>query len=98
MAEFTYYLPDKRIPDSEEFSAETPICCYFDDDGCSVSIIVNGEPTWNDDEEELEDNNWYEIIFYDQEGNEICSDCASIEGMTPQELKQYCAAELADTY
>ena len=52
-------------------------------------IIKNGD-LWNTDEVYVGNNNWFELFFWDEEGNFLDSDVVDIEGMTPEELCDYC--------
>lgn len=52
-------------------------------------IIKNGD-LWNTDEIYVGNNNWFELFFWDEEGNFLDSDVVDIEGMTPEELCDYC--------
>ena len=89
--EFRYFLnPKRKVPASEDLRSGTPVCRYNDDEGDSVSIVVNGETEYNENEE-LESNNWYEMIYYNKEHEEICSDWSDIEGLTKDQLQEFCA-------
>lgn len=52
-------------------------------------IIQNGD-LWNTDEIYVGNNNWFELFFWDEEGNFLDSDVVDIEGMSPEELCDYC--------
>lgn len=52
-------------------------------------IIKNGD-LWNTDEVYVGNNNWFELFFWDDEGKFLDSDVVDIEGMTPEELCDYC--------
>lgn len=52
-------------------------------------IIQNGD-LWNTDEVYVGNNNWFELFFWDEEGNFLDSDVVDIEGMSPEELCDYC--------
>ena len=76
---------------SEDFNSGTPICRY--DDGVrSISIVVNGEDEYDEDDE-LISNNWYEIVYW-VDGEEVASDVADVDGMSSQELEKYCIREM----
>ena len=79
--------------DSEDFDSGTPICRY-DEGTRSISIVVNGEVEYDEDDE-LISNNWYEIVYW-VDGEEVASDVADVDGMTPQELESYCIREMND--
>lgn len=89
--EFRYFLnPKKKVPASEDLCNGTPVCRYNDDEGYSVSVVVNGETEYNEDEE-LVSNNWYEMVYYNKEHEELCSEWSDIEGLTKGQLQEFCA-------
>ena len=89
MAQFTYYLTAKEVPCSEEFYEGTLVCDLTYYNGYTATIEVNGE-SYDDDENT---NNWYEIVFW-KDDEELGSDVADIEGLTKEQLQEFCKREL----
>lgn len=86
-------ITDISNASSEDFASGTPICRFTSADGVrAISIVVNGDVEYDEDDEEIS-NNWYEIVYYD-DGDEVDSDVADVDGMSFKQLCDYCSKEM----
>lgn len=90
--EYPFYGPDGDFNiDYENTDAEMPE--YYTKPSEfpeRVKEIIKEGELWDSEELYICDNNWFELFFWDEEGNFLDSDVVDIEGMSPEELCDYC--------